>query len=586
MIQPYLWIVIFGIITSFLVAYGNGANDLSNAFGTSYGSRVLTLTHIIIIATFCEFGGAALLGSKVSVTMSSGIASASSFTDEPYVLMYGFLCTLGATFLWLIIATWKELSVSSHQSVAGGILGFALVYGGFGSVHWAKPSDSFPYVTGVVPIVVSWIISPILTGAVAMVIYCAVRYLILERKNAAYVAPYTMPVVVFVTCFMEFVFIFLIAASSKLKWSFGRSAWVAAAVSGGIALLSIPCIALLQKRIRGMEKEANAVASEKGISVIEAMRSILIVGRPLPPEAIPQVSVISRPKGDLREGHEGAPREMDDLDKVLLSRSAVRCDPKESAGKSLDGPTETTGAVVFNNDDTDEDMNEDHPDSLDTPNHDGVEARMGGSHAASASHPAAIGADYPFISHDKQGTPHFDPRAEYMFRYLQVFTAACTSLAHGANDVSNAIGPLAAIWGIYTSHDVSNVAQVKIWMLCLGGIGIVVGLATFGMKIMRLLGEKIAVITPFRGFSAELATAMVVSFATMFGIPISSTHCITGAVVAVSMIDVGFRNVRWKIVLRMYAGWVTTLFFTALISAIFFAQGINSPTKGVGKSNN
>lgn len=151
------------------------------------------------------------------------------------------------------------------------------------------------------------------------------------------------------------------------------------------------------------------------------------------------------------------------------------------------------------------------------------------------------------------------------------------SLAHGANDVSNSIGPFSAIYGIYTHGEVEATAKVPLWLLCLGGAGIVVGLATYGVNIMRLLGEKLAVITPARGFSAELSTALVVSFATMFGIPISSTHCITGAVIGISMMDVGIRHVRWRMIGRMYVGWISTMIIAGFISAAFFAQGVYSP---------
>ncbi|RNF01610.1 phosphate-repressible phosphate permease, partial [Trypanosoma rangeli] len=122
----------------------------------------------------------------------------------------------------------------------------------------------------------------------------------------------------------------------------------------------------------------------------------------------------------------------------------------------------------------------------------------------------------------------FDNRAEYVFRYLQVFTAVCASFAHGASDVSNAMGPFAAIYAIYRTQTVVAVSDTPIWILFLGGGGLVLGLATFGVRIMRLLGERITTITPSRGFSAELSTALVVSFASGYGVPISSTHCITG----------------------------------------------------------
>ncbi|RNF06379.1 phosphate-repressible phosphate permease, partial [Trypanosoma conorhini] len=155
----------------------------------------------------------------------------------------------------------------------------------------------------------------------------------------------------------------------------------------------------------------------------------------------------------------------------------------------------------------------------------------------------------------------------------------CASFAHGASDVSNAMGPFAAIYSIYQTQTASAVNSTPIWILCLGGAGLVLGLATFGVRLMRLLGERITTITPSRGFSAELSTALVVSFASGYGVPISSTHCITGAVVAISMVDVGFLKVRWIIVAKMYAGWIMTLVICGVISALFFAQGIYSPSR-------
>lgn len=171
-----------------------------------------------------------------------------------------------------------------------------------------------------------------------------------------------------------------------------------------------------------------------------------------------------------------------------------------------------------------------------------------------------------------------DSRAERVFRYLQVFIAICASFAHGASDVSNAVGPLAAMYQVYQSGSVSESSSLPIWVLCLGGVGIVVGLATFGIRLMRLLGEDLTVITPSRGLSAELPAALVVLFASGHGILVSSTHCVTGGVVAISVAKDGFLNIRWLMVLKMYAGWVFTLVITAIISATFFTQGITAPS--------
>lgn len=183
----------------------------------------------------------------------------------------------------------------------------------------------------------------------------------------------------------------------------------------------------------------------------------------------------------------------------------------------------------------------------------------------------------PDVIETETGIVEYENKVEYTFRYLQIFTSICTSFAHGANDVSNAVGPLAAIYYIYQNDTVASKIEVPLWILALGGSGIVVGLATYGKKIMEVLGEKITYISPARGFSAELATALVVSFASKYGFPISSTQCITGAVIGISLIDHDFKNMNWRVILPIFVSWVGTILITAGISAAIFSQGVYSP---------
>ncbi|KAK7195223.1 phosphate-Repressible Phosphate Permease-like protein [Novymonas esmeraldas] len=557
MINPYLWIVVVGGFVCFLVACGNGANDLANAFGTSYGSRVLTLLQIIFIAAACEFAGAVGLGSNVATTMSSGIAKLSTFQEDPYVLMYGMLCTLGASFIWLLFATLTDLPVSSHHAVAGGIIGFALVYGGGDAVVWAGSKSTFPYVSGFVPIVISWFVSPLLSGLAAAILYCMGRYLFLERAFAVRLAPYLMPVVVLVIFFLEFIFIFLNAASNRLSWTSGHVAWMALVVAAGVAVLSLALIPLLRRRIESMRVSGERHAEEEGCDAVEAMRMKLNGARAQASRTFESEALAAEY------------RALEKQRRAELAAAAAREPKSADAGSSSDAAAarklaaarEVDGAIV--GDDSSEPEG-----SIDA----AAAARDG-----TAPRITAIDPNANYLTYDETGVRLYDPRAEYMFRLLQVVTAACTSLAHGSNDVSNAIGPYAAIYQVYRTGDVGSTAHVETWLLCLGGAGIVVGLATFGLPIMRLLGEKLAVLTPVRGCAAEVATALIVSIASMYGIPVSSTHCITGAVLAISMVDVGFRRVRWALVLKMYAGWVFTLVITAILSACFFAQGITAP---------
>lgn len=153
----------------------------------------------------------------------------------------------------------------------------------------------------------------------------------------------------------------------------------------------------------------------------------------------------------------------------------------------------------------------------------------------------------------------------------------CESFAHGANDVSNSIGPLAAIWSVHQTLQVKSKVDVPMWMLALGGTGIIVGLATNGIKILRVLGLKMTKITPTRGYAAELSTSLVVAIASSYGLPISTTHCITGAVIGVGLLE-GGNAVNWQLAGKTFSAWIFTLIITALLSAALFSQGIHAPS--------
>lgn len=119
---------------------------------------------------------------------------------------------------------------------------------------------------------------------------------------------------------------------------------------------------------------------------------------------------------------------------------------------------------------------------------------------------------------------HFDNKTEHLYSFLQVLTAATSSFAHGANDVSNAIGPLSTIYMIWLKSEIEKKAQVPLWVLAYGGAAIVIGLWTYGYNIMRNLGNRITLHSPSRGFSMELGSAVTVVMATRLALPVSTTQ--------------------------------------------------------------
>ncbi|KAL2351756.1 phosphate transporter family-domain-containing protein [Cryomyces antarcticus] len=172
---------------------------------------------------------------------------------------------------------------------------------------------------------------------------------------------------------------------------------------------------------------------------------------------------------------------------------------------------------------------------------------------------------------------HFDNKTEHLFSFLQVLTAATASFAHGANDVSNAIGPLAAIYLIWNTGKLSSKSPVPVWVLVYGGGAIVIGLWTYGYNIMRALGNRLTLHSPSRGFSMEFGSALTVVMATRLALPISTTQCITGATVGVGLCTGDLKAINWRMVAWIYAGWIVTLPCTGIIAGVLMGIVINAP---------
>ena len=183
---------------------------------------------------------------------------------------------------------------------------------------------------------------------------------------------------------------------------------------------------------------------------------------------------------------------------------------------------------------------------------------------------AVFGAILLSRGSDTPSPEHRFDSVERVFAILMVFTACAMAFAHGSNDVANAVGPLAAVAStIASGGDIAAKSAMPWWILLLGGAGIVVGLATYGFKVIATVGRKITELTPSRGFAAELGAASTVVMASALGLPISTTHTLVGAVLGVGLAR-GIAALNLRVIATIFVSWLITLPAGAGLAIIFF----------------
>jgi PiT family inorganic phosphate transporter len=174
------------------------------------------------------------------------------------------------------------------------------------------------------------------------------------------------------------------------------------------------------------------------------------------------------------------------------------------------------------------------------------------------------------VKTDPKADKHFHyANVERIFAILMVFTASAMAFAHGSNDVANAVGPMAAVISTAQTGLVASKSALPSWVLLVGGIGIVIGLATFGYKVIATVGKSITELTPSRGFAAEIAAAGTVVLASFTGIPISTTHTLVGAVLGVGFAR-GIGAIDMRVVGNIFMSWIVTLPAGGLLAILFF----------------
>lgn len=475
-----LVLLIITVVVGLYMAWNIGANDVANAMGTSVGSKALSLKHAVIIAAILEFAGAFLVGSHVTDTVRKGLIDPAIFAGTPDLLMYGMISALLAGAVWLQLATYFGLPVSTTHSIIGAILGFALVAGGADAVNWSK----------VTKVVSSWVVSPLLGGVFSFMIFNFIKNNILNAKKpieaTRKIAPYLVASVLFV---LTLVMLFKGLKQLHLDLSFFDALGIAAIVG-----------------------------------VISSVLSYIFIGQYLDKQKIKYRESIEEDEKMLEEEEHNNP-----LQSELLKIKERLSQTSEKADSTVQWKLRKLSSNLS--------------DCVDD-----IRRRSGGTH---------------------KETSHTFKVVEKVFVFLQIISACFVAFAHGANDVANAIGPMAAVIGILKTGTVGLKVPVPLWVLAAGGLGIVVGLATWGWRVIETIGKKITELTPTRGFSAEFGAATTIVIASKLGLPISTTHTLVGSVLGVGMAR-GMASLNLNVIRNILLSWFVTLPAGGLLAILFY----------------
>lgn len=389
-----LIILIIAVVVGLYSAINIGANDVANSMATSVASKALTIKKAVVVAGIFDMLGAILVGAHVANTIRKGLVDPLEFVDTPELFVFGMLAAVLGSALWVNIATYFKLPVSTTHSIIGGVLGFGLVSVGAAGIHWNV----------VLLVALSWIISPVFGGIIAFTIFSIIKKFILSSET---------PI--------------------------ERTKRIGPYLTGMVAF--ILSLSIIYKGLKNLHLD------------------------------------------------------LDFLEAFVIS-------------------------FFF-----------------------GLLGYLAG---------------YFILKRYKEKDSDPYQQVEQMANPLQVISACFQAFSHGANDVANAIGPVAAIFAVLQTSKVEMSVGIPLWILLMGGGGLAFGVYVWGYRVMDTVGHKITTITPTRGFSAEFGTATTVLICSRLGMPVSTTHVAIGNILGVGLAR-GISAINLNVIKSIFLAWVISL---------------------------
>uniref|UniRef100_A0A3B4AMQ3 Phosphate transporter n=1 Tax=Periophthalmus magnuspinnatus TaxID=409849 RepID=A0A3B4AMQ3_9GOBI len=628
-LESYLWMVIIGFIIAFVLAFSVGANDVANSFGTAVGSGVVTLKQACILASIFETLGSMLLGAKVGETIRKGIIDVSLYNDTVPVLMAGEVSAMVGSAVWQLIASFLKLPISGTHCIVGATIGFSMVAIGTKGVQWMQLVKIVA--SWFISPLLSGLMSGLLQGELkshALPLFYAstigINTFSILYTGAPLLGLESLPVwAIFLITLAGSLVCALLVWKCVCPWMRRK---IASRLKKEQALSRISSESLdkipeeeeespVFKELPGPKGTDEAVLPLTGSTERRRTHS-MTNGCLKSPISNGSFSFDGHMRSDgqvYHTVHKDSGLYKDLLHKIHLGRM----DDNERTSSNAGQPENNYRMLRRNNSYTcytaaicgmpvqplKRTESRDDSEKL---------VGEGGGRSNSVSYSkkrirydsyssycnavaeAEIEADEGGVEMKlateleglpEEGGPAPEPLDDMtdedneekeksevfqLFHFLQILTACFGSFAHGGNDVSNAIGPLVALWMIYEQGGVMQDAATPVWLLLYGGIGICAGLWVWGRRVIQTMGKDLTPITPSSGFTIELASALTVVFASNIGIPVSTTHCKVGSVVAVGWIR-SKKAVDWRLFRNIFLAWFVTVPVAGLFSAAIMA---------------
>ncbi|KAF3901336.1 hypothetical protein ABW20_dc0108357 [Dactylellina cionopaga] len=589
MLDEYTYIFVIGTFFAFLDAFNNGANDVANAWATSVSSRSVTYRQAMVLGTIFELVGALAVGARTAETIKNGIIPSTAFRGDAGVQMLAFTCALAGASTWVMWCTRHSAHVSSTYSLISAVAGVGVATVGASQVQWGWNKGK-----GLGAIFAGLFMAPAIAGGFGATIFLLIKFVVHLRKNPTIWAVWCAPVFFLISgtiCTLSVVY----KGSPKLGLNKKPPWYIASVTLGtGFGLAALSALFIVPYL------HAKIIKKDYTLKAWMIIYGPALFSRPAPPDAekakVPDYAVVQH--GEFEDTPTpSAPESISESNNEVNEKGLVRTEVKQLTYKELVAQSEERqnarlrkkrGPLGWA-------MRTLH----DNPMGDGKIYETANLKIAFKRLPAMIvagilyGVNYDIHAAQTgiEGTPDgarmkrvydhapkYPNETEHTFSYIQVITACTASFAHGANDIGNAVGPWAVIYGAWrTGKTAEAKAPVDPWQIAVVGLVLCSGLALYGYNIMRVMGNKITYHSPSRGCSMEMGAAITVLLFSQYSLPVSTSMCITGATVGVGLCNGTLKAVNFQRVTLLVISWIATIPIAGSIAGLIMGIVLNAP---------